>query len=139
MKIDVRFDSPVLRYDSRSFAAVARMVAESAVLANRLHLRAYPATPRLYASGVRYKNEPIGLPDKLEDIPRLLKRGTADCLHLSSWLVAELRELDNEDATLVIKLPPLAQRLDPSRGRCFHVKVRRASGRLEDPSKRLGM
>ena len=154
----------MLRQDSALFSRVARSLIEGAILSNRAYLRRRAEmgrpVPLLYAAGVWYEDEPHDRPDELLDIPAILdhkQRGVgADCMHLSAWRVAELRELadpsyrkllskagwtnipkGNKDARIRLtwkKNPnPKAQ---PKR--IFHVQVRRG-GVVEDPSKRLGM
>lgn len=89
-------------------------------------LRRHPQKP-LYASGVRYdrrdKEERWQLPSETA------ARGRGDCEDLASWRAAELR-LRGENARVAVK------RTGPT---VLHAIVRRANGRLEDPSARLGM
>lgn len=132
MRVRLDLASPVLQ-DSRLFAKVARLAIESAILTNRVHLRRFPKTPPLYQAGVRYRLEPDGTED-FADIETVIDRGYGDCAHLSAWRVAELRE-NGEQATIRlewVKNPRTGQRM-------FHVLVRRADGRIEDPSTLLGM
>src|SRR6478735_4983930 len=136
MKIDVRLTSPVLTARSDVFARAVRLLGEAAIFINREHIAAY-GTPALYASGVVYQNEPVGLPDKLLDIPGILEQGWGDCLHLSCWRVAELREQGEKDAQLAYTWKPVI--IQGRQGRLFHCIVRRANGQIEDPSRVLGM
>jgi hypothetical protein len=64
---------------------------EGMVRANQDYLRAYPETPLLYRSGIRYQREPDGQ-EEWCDIPNIIAAGWGDCEDLAAWLVAELRE-----------------------------------------------
>jgi hypothetical protein len=84
--------------------------------------------PPLYESGVRYRQESRGqefwkLPDQV------LSDGYGDCEDLAAWRSAEL-ELAGEQAEIVLV------RAKPT---LWHVAVKRGNGRIEDPSRRLGM
>jgi hypothetical protein len=136
MKIDVRLTSPVLTARSDVFARAVRLLGEACIYVNREHIAAYGAPP-LYSSGVVYQNEPVGRPDELLSIPDILERGWGDCLHLSCWRIAELREAGEERAQLAYTWKPMVINGQP--GRLFHCIVRRANGAIEDPSLVLGM
>ena len=86
-------------------------------------LRANPQRP-LYKSGVRYRRE------RGEDwlLPSQITT-FADCEDLAAWRAAEL-QLRGIDAQPTIK------RTGP---RTWHAVVQWPDGRIEDPSKRLGM
>jgi hypothetical protein len=86
--------------------------------------------PPLYRSGVRYKREPmaLGRPERWQTITEVLKRGHGDCEDLASIRVAELRRQG------IRAIPWLRKR-----GNIWHVIVRYPDGRIEDPSKILGM
>ncbi|MGL4444976.1 MAG: hypothetical protein ACRCU1_15225 [Alsobacter sp.] len=98
---------------------------------SQLQLRDHPEWPRLYASGVRYQRQPPG-GERWQTVAETLERGTGDCDQLVVWRVAELRERDGETGArpIVVKT---------RRPGLFHALVRRGDGRLEDPSRRLGM
>lgn len=132
MRVTLDLASPVLA-DSELFARAARIAIEAAILVCSAHLRAFPQTPPLYRSGVRYRMEPPGV-EEFSDIEAIIRRGWADCAQLCAWRVAELRR-QGEPATIRIKWHPPR----PDGRRLFHVQVRRADGRIEDPSVRLGM
>lgn len=125
-------------------------------------LREHPEIPPLYKSGVRFRPEPwaIGpdrLPEGLEQfcsIPNLLERGWGDCAQLCAWRVAELKAggwrtpdaPQGELATLryyVKARCPACGAGDcpdcnhPNRKRSYHVQMRRADRRIEDPSQLL--
>lgn len=91
----------------------------------QLAARAYPP---LYQSGVRYRAESgtewwLGPRD-------VFRRGHGDCEDLVAWRVAELRA-----AGEVLARPAC---YSPQPG-LVHCVVRRADGRIEDPSRVLGM
>lgn len=131
MRLRLDHQSPVLQ-DSELFAQVARIAIQATIIVNRSHLHAFPGTPRLYQSGVRYRLEPPGTED-VADIEVLLDRGWGDCAQLCAWRVAELRVL-GEPAKIRIQW-----KVRPDGKKLFHVLVRRADGRIEDPSTILGM
>ncbi len=137
MQIDVRLRAPILFRDDATFARVVRLLCEAAIMSNRLYLRA-TRTPPLYRSGVVYQDEPHDLPDELLDIPTILRRKWGDCMHLSCWRVAELREA-GEHARIALAWQRVPSNDSDQPSRIFHVLVRRANGKLEDPSKILGM
>jgi hypothetical protein len=103
---------------------------------NRMYLRRHPGTPRLYQAGVRYLAE--GNLEELNTIPNVLKLGRADCEDLAAYRVAELQELDHEQAELHMD----GSDTTDGAGRAFklyHIRVKRADGMIEDPSAVLGM
>jgi hypothetical protein len=89
--------------------------------------------PSLYASGVRYAREARTVSGGRREewlVPSLVRaRGRGDCEDLATWRAAELRR-QGERGARAIAVPS---------GVGFHIVVRRADGRIEDPSKRLGM
>jgi hypothetical protein len=85
--------------------------------------------PLLYKSRVRYKREPIGQ-EVWQTCKETLAKGHGDCEDLAAWRCAELW-LQGEYAARPECYSP--------RPGLIHCVVRRASGRREDPSKRLGM
>lgn len=82
--------------------------------------------PPLYRSGVRYRRQP---PERFLTWPRVLARGYGDCDQLAAWRAAELQEMG------------IAARAVPRRVRAglMHVVVVWPNGRVEDPSRKLGM
>lgn len=132
MRITSDMRSPVLG-NSELFARVARLLIEASVAVNQAHLRAFPNTPKLYESGVRYRLEPPNVED-FTDLEVLLQRGWGDCAQLVAWRIAELR---NAGERATIRVTWVRDR-DTGK-RLFHIQVRRADGRIEDPSTRLGM
>ena len=84
--------------------------------------------PPLYRAGVRYRPEPRG--QERWQVPSEVKRkGFGDCEDLAAWRVAELRR-KGEAAMPYVK---------QTGARRWHAMVKRADGRLEDPSRLLGM
>jgi len=56
-------------------------------------------------------------------------RGGGDCEDLAAWRAAELRIAGEPARVVVVRSAPGV----------LHAVVRRANGRIEDPSRRLGM
>lgn len=106
---------------------------EALVLVNCSWLRGHPRTPTLYTSGVRYMEEPPGR-DDWQDIPETLARGDGDCEDLACWRLAELRVRTFEDARPFVRCT-----VSTPKHVVYHVQVRRSDGRIEDPSRVLGM
>lgn len=119
-------------------------ILEALVMADQLYIRTHRVPP-IYESGVRYQEEPVNqanLPgsggtyriEEFAAIPAIMERGWGDCDDLAPWRCAELRE-HGEPAKIRIqwkKNPETGQKL-------YHIVVRRADGRIEDPSLLLGM
>jgi hypothetical protein len=97
------------------------------------YLRHHPETPNLYSSGVRYEEEPPGQED-WQDIPTTLELGYGDCEDLACWRAAEYQVRFQVDAW-----PSFVWRRRPRGGLLYHIQVRLPDGRVEDPSRRLGM
>jgi len=117
---------------SRFLGLFIKPVLDALVAVNRLFIRSHHV-PALYESGVRYQQEPPdGRPEEFAAIPLILSRGWADCDDLAPWRVAELQEA-GERATIRITWRRNGER------RLYHVVVRRGDGRIEDPSRLLGM
>ena len=114
------------------FAFFLRKAIEAMVAYNRSLLR-HGEVPTLYASGVRYAEEPP--PERIRDALTVYKEGTGDCAHLSAWRAAELQE-KGEKARIRLTWKP--SRRKPGK-RLYHVQVRRQDGSIEDPSRKLGM
>lgn len=101
--------------------------------ANVAFLREHPDTPSLYASGVRYGIETMGL-DDWNAIPFVLAQGIGDCEDLACWLAAEYRVRGVQAEPFATSMP-----LGSLDANLLHVQVRLPDGRVEDPSARLGM
>jgi hypothetical protein len=127
---------------------------------NQAFLRHYKIPP-LYESGVRYRQEPLGvmtfksvedtpeakrfarqMSGRIEDfagIPSTLHRKWGDCDDLAPWICAERREQGNK-AKIKVKWRPFEMHNGQKvRGAVFHIVVRLQDGTEEDPSKVLGM
>lgn len=98
-----------------------------------LYLRAHPETPRLYESGVFYREEPPGQED-WQDIPTSLFMGWLDCEDCACWLAAERIVRDGIQARATWKAFPRE-----GGGTLYHIVVVHPNGYEEDPSKILGM
>lgn len=111
---------------------VLRLMLEALIAANVAYLRANPQTPWLYASGVTYEEEDDE-DDDWNDIPETQRLRVGDCEDLSAWRIAELRVREQEAAIPRVTIEASGSRV------LYHVSVKRADGRLEDPSRLLGM
>lgn len=104
--------------------------------------------PPLYVSGVVYREEAPGHEDWL-DAPAVLRQGYADCEDLAAYRTAELR-VAGFDVEPVIKWQWVPRELMIKQGYpaadipgkgvwLVHCCVRWPDGRIEDPSRILGM
>ena len=111
---------------------------EALTAANVAYLLIHPHTPNLYESGVRYEQEPDGR-DDWQDIPDTIARRNGDCEDLASWRMAELRVRWRDTKSTwhitVDDIPNHAGELVTT----YHIQIRRPDGRIEDPSRQLGM
>lgn len=104
-----------------------------------LYLKEHPEVPALIANGgvgpagVRYQEEPPGQED-WQDIPTTLKLGIGDCEDIACWRAAELRVREG-----IMAEPTFIWKLRPNGGYLYHILVRYPDGRIEDPSRTLGM
>ena len=130
--IQIQLASPQLRGHARLFAETVRSLLQALVMVNRIALRSDKRIPPLYRSGCRYKREPSGQ-ETFRDLYVIMANRGGDCAHLCAWRVAELQEA-GENAT--IRVTWKTTRRGP---RLFHVQVRLGNGKIEDPSKLLGM
>ncbi len=144
----------------RVLAELAQIFLRAVVASNRVAMREAVARgrplPPLYRSGIRYEIEPWG--GKLEefaDVLTMLKRGWGDCDDLCGYRVAELQESGvNADARLywryflrgkliqdaaLLKRIAQAGRMPPGVSMQMHCQVRWPDGRIEDPSRFLGL
>lgn len=101
---------------------------------NRFLLSQAPL-PSLYGSGVRYIREDYTSehPEDWLDILETIHQGGGDCEDLACWRTAELQHA-GERARVVWH-----RRLIGPGQTLLHILVQRADGRLEDPSRILGM
>lgn len=91
-------------------------------------MRTRSQLPPLYASGVRYRRE-RGT-ERWQTCEQVFSARVGDCEDLAAWRVAELHQAGEVDAV------PIVTRTGR---RLWHVRVRRADGTIEDPSRILGM
>lgn len=86
--------------------------------------------PRLYGGAIRYATgrRHRALWKSASQVARV---GHGDCADLAAYRVAELRRGGERGAGFLIR--------SGGRPGLYHVVVKRASGEIEDPSKRLGM
>jgi hypothetical protein len=130
MRIGIILKARILRRP-RLFALWVRACVHSLAMIDRWLVEAGDVPP-LYKSGVRFRREPKGV-ETFRDAKDVWARGHGDCAHLAAWRCGELQAM-GEAARLRIKWG--WRRGNP---RLFHVLVRRADGRIEDPSRKLGM
>lgn len=99
------------------------------VVLNQHVLRRQPSLPWLYESGVRYRH--VRGRELWGTIPDVLANPLMrDCKNLAAWRAAELRERSNVKA--VTRVKQISDHL-------MHVVVEWPDGRIEDPSRVLGM
>lgn len=101
--------------------------------ANVAYLASHPDTPALYASGVRYAIESMGI-DDWKSVPYVIESGYGDCEDLACWLAAEYR-LKGIAARPFATSASIGS-LDVN---LLHIQVLMPDGSVEDPSARLGM
>lgn len=90
--------------------------------------------PPLYRSRVQFQPEP-GPHEEFADVITVLRRGWGDCDDLVAWRVAELQEAgEAADVRIYWRKPKT-----PGGEIRMHAQVRRANGKIEDPSRFLGM
>jgi hypothetical protein len=105
---------------------------------NEDYLREHPQTPSLYRAGVWYEQEPRGHEQWLS-IPWILMRRDSgrgvDCEDLACYRIADLRVRGGEPSAA----PYVTDHVDRNGQLTYHIRVRRKSGEIEDPSLNLGM
>jgi hypothetical protein len=100
------------------------------------------ALPPLYSTSVEYIGDTVDTehPENWLDCLEVLARGGADCKSLATYRTAELRVRGNEPQA---KAAFHRRVITPPGGRppfvLAHIFVERQDGRLEDPSRILGM
>lgn len=97
------------------------------------YLRAHPETPGVYDGLVRYEEEPIGQED-WQDIPTCLRMGVGDCEDIACWLSAQYLVRLGLDVW-----PTFTYKLRSNGSYLYHITNLLPDGRIEDPSRRLGM
>lgn len=99
------------------------------------YLNAFPQTPMLYRSGVRYVGDKPGQRfDAWRDIPTVLETLTGDCDDLVPWRLAELWRSGVQSARASV-----IEQKKPEGGIVYHVFIGGVRGGTEDPSRILGM
>lgn len=111
---------------------VLRLLLEALIAENVAYLRAHPGTPTLRESGVRYAEDPPWR-EEWKDIPETFSRRAGDCKDLVAWRLAELRISGELAATARVSVFEVGARV------INHITVYRPDGRIEDPSRELGM
>lgn len=101
---------------------------EGLVAVNVELMRTRSQLPPLYGSGVRYRRE-RGT-ERWQTCEQVFSRNVGDCEDLACWRVAELRQAGEVDACAIVSR---------TGRRLWHVRVLRADGTIEDPSRMLGM
>ena len=120
---------------ARAFAFFVAQALPCLVALNRVAI-ARGMVPRLYQSGVRFKEEPKGT-ETFVDAVTCYRNGWGDCAHLAAWCCAERQQLDGLPADIYIRWPRTPNAYG---GREYHVCVRLyPGGPVEDPSAKLGM
>ena len=103
---------------------LARILLDATIAVNRAIMRRV-RVPGLYATRVRYRDEPPGR-ERFDHVGIVLRRGDGDCDDLVAWRVAELHEAGEVRAAPRILWPKNVRR--------YHAQVRRADGSIEDPA-----
>lgn len=96
------------------------------------YLRKHPETPAIYASGVRYEEEPPGQED-WQDVATTIRMGVGDCDDVAPWLAAQKR-VAGLDAR-----PTFKDQVLSSGSTLYHILTMNPDGTIEDPSRVLGM
>lgn len=121
-------------------------------------LREFPSIPKIYDSGIYWERDwskkacPApdvdGACERFLSPKQLLKEGKGDCDDVVPWRTAEiiytiekaLQRKGMSRAKARRKAWGAAEAYSiPSPGIGYHILLRRADGKIEDPSKRLGM
>ncbi len=104
------------------------------------YLEANPNTPLIYTKNLitkkhnlHYEQEEAGRED-WQDIPTVLANGEGDCEDLACWRAAELVVREKIAARPTFTFKPRR-----NGGMLYHIVVRHPDGKIEDPSKQLGM
>lgn len=145
MKILMRLD--LKSYGSKgAIKGVLETQFEAMTRCNVAWLRLHPNAPLLYRSGVRYKNDPYKpkycriATEDWADIPSILRKGYDDCESLSSWLAAEMRVRKRHSVGLGrVPAASVVLRHTSAKNLWHAIVMDRATGRVWDPSRALGM
>jgi hypothetical protein len=88
-----------------------------------------PRIPGIYCGRIRYEREPRKR-ERWQTALETAIRGSGDCEDLVAYRLAEIwKDGETKARARVLHVNPTLR----------HVVVQRANGRIEDPSKRLGM
>lgn len=126
---------------SRILGIAIQPILHALTTVDQLYLK-FHHIPPLYATGVRYKEEPEGTIEEFAAVPAVLERKWGDCDDLAPWRCAELRNA-GEKAKIRLQWKMLgitrAQWLMGRTGqKLYHVVVRRERGAVKanefDPS-----
>jgi hypothetical protein len=97
------------------------------------YLRAHPEVPSIYASGVRYQEEPPGQED-WQDVATTMRLSVGDCDDISPWLTAELRARHGINARTMMKDTPRK-----NGSSLYHIQTLLPDGSIRDANVDLGM
>jgi hypothetical protein len=119
---------------SRTLGIAIQPILHALVTVDQLFLKLHHVPP-LYATGVRYQEEPLGQVEEFAAVPVVLERLWGDCDDLAPWRCAELRNL-GEKAKIRLQWKMLnITRGEWLRGKngqkLYHVVVRRARGAVK--------
>lgn len=132
----ITFDGGLCEHmEPRDTARALTQLLEALVTCNMVWLRQHPETPHPYEAGIRYMREPRG-EENWRGIEKVLHQGGGDCEDLACYLAAVLRHRGEAKAKPVVIFRRKRRR---GSGTVFHIVVRRADGKIEDPSLVLGM
>jgi len=118
---------------------VLERLLETWVQINEIWWRAHPEAPPLYTWGVNYEREAKGTPETWVCAPMIRRQKYhIDCDDWAPARAGELRARLDEPARVILPMRKV-RGADGKIKRLYHVQVERADGRIEDPSKVLGM
>jgi hypothetical protein len=118
--------------------AALRHLLEALTLADQVYLRGHPECPHPYEAGIRYEEEEFGKED-WQAIPYLLDRKKGDCEDLAAYLCAWRRERDHVAARCHFTHRDVRNAQTGGMVSLYHIVVIYPNGRIEDPSRKLGM
>jgi len=120
--------------DEPRFHAQLRILLDALMAVDMISLKGREREiPPLYESGIYYEEEPPGQED-WQDLLTCMKLKASDCEDLACFRAAELRVRHG-----VMARPTFVPRVRPNGGNLYHVQVQYPDGRIEDPSRVLGM
>lgn len=116
---------------SRTLALAIKPILEALVMVDQIFLRTHRVA-HPYSGCLRYRPEPDDGVEEFASAPVVYKRGWGDCDDLAPLLCAWYR---NRGEKAKIRV----QWKRTSKGKLYHILVRREDGTIEDPSRILGM